>query len=42
MYYVVCGDIRKSGRPRYDRAEFVSTGLSAIGCPDIVSKYNII
>ena len=35
-------DIRKSARRRYDQAEFVSIGLSAIGCPNIVSKYNII
>src|ERR1700733_5492049 len=34
--------IRKSGRHRYDQAEYVSIGLSAIRCPNIVSKYNII
>ncbi|KIM78116.1 hypothetical protein PILCRDRAFT_11549 [Piloderma croceum F 1598] len=35
-------DIRKSARPWYDQAEFISTGLFGNLCSDIIKLYNVV
>ena len=34
--------IRKSGRPWYDRAEFISTELFGSLCSDIIKEYSVV